>query len=77
MTKKTTYQITCTAAAALLGCTPPTVSRAAKKHGIGNVIGHVRALSAADVRRLRGLIRSGPGNPNFTPGNYFGIAKKR
>jgi len=71
------YPITCSAAAALLGCTPPTVSRTAKKHGVGHVIGKVRALTAADVDRLRKLIRSGPGNPSFTPGNYFGEPGKR
>lgn len=58
--------ITVTQAAQQLGVKPDCI----RKHCVANEIGSLitprfRALSSADVERLRGLIRASPGNPEF------------
>jgi hypothetical protein len=65
MAKKNTYPISCAAAANLLGCHKATIQRAVKKLGCGVVVGQTIALSEADMEAIRGVVRDGPGNPNF------------
>jgi len=58
--------ITVAQAAVTLACAARTVARVAALHGIGIMVTtRFRALTAADVERLRPLIRPGPGNPEF------------
>lgn len=64
--------ISTTDAAQEIGCDPATIRRICVRDSIGTRIGGSRILDRADVDRLRGIIKSSPGNPNFTPGNYFG-----
>lgn len=55
---------TASAAAEKIGCTPRTVQRLAKQHGIGARFGHALTFTATQVRRLKTLCREKPGNPN-------------
>lgn len=55
-------------AARRLGCSRSTVTRQARALKIGRRVGRVLVFSAADVRRLREVVRPGPGNPQFGPG---------
>lgn len=51
--------------AAALGCDRSTVTRAAKRLGVGRRHANSLAFTAADVRRLRAAIADGPGNPEW------------
>lgn len=54
--------------AALLGCNRSTVTRAAQKLGLGQMIGKSMAYTKGEVDQIRKTIRQGPGNPNFGKG---------
>lgn len=54
-----------TDAAASIGCTDRTVRRICERHNIGRMVGATLVLTAADIERVRGLKRDGPGNPTF------------
>lgn len=51
--------------AELIGCSKPTVTRAAKKLGVGTRIGQTLAFSKGEIEQIRKAVRKGPGNPNF------------
>lgn len=53
--------------AALLGRPAVTVRKAARDHGIGVKIGKSRGFTAADIERLRGVIRDHRGRPPRSP----------
>lgn len=61
-------------AAEMLGCSPRTVSRAAKRAKIGLTYasGRMAALAKADIDRLKGHIHESSGNPN-----WIAAAKKK
>lgn len=59
-------------AAEILGKARNTVLRNAIRLNLGVLAGRCRGLTKGDIEKLRKAIRSGPGNPNFAPGNYFG-----
>lgn len=50
-------------AAKLIGCHVATVSRAAKKHGVGSKLGPIRVFSKADLEKLKRVAHAGKGNP--------------
>lgn len=52
-------------AAERLGVCGRTVRRAASKYGIGRKIGWAWAFTAQDITRLRKVIHSEPGNPEW------------
>jgi hypothetical protein len=54
-------------AAEKLGCSPTTISRAARKTGLGIWFrgGRLAALSPADLAALKPHIQAGPGNPDW------------
>jgi len=54
-------------AAAKLGCSAATVSRAARRNGIGVFLssGRLAALTPADVLKIKPLIHTTSGNPNW------------
>lgn len=54
-------------AARRLGVAPITVSRAARRNGIGVIVedGRLAALATTDLPRLRTVIRPRSGNPNW------------
>lgn len=56
---------TATAAAEKIGCHKASVTRAATAHGIGRRHGPTWIFTAADLKKLRRLIRETRGNPNF------------
>lgn len=66
--------ISTTDAAQEIGCDPATIRRICVRDSIGTRIGGSRILDRADVDRLRGIIKSSPGNPNFT---VFAIAQQQ
>lgn len=59
---------TTTDAAAILKCHRVTVHRVATVNDIGQKRGRDLLLTVADIRQLRRLIRSKPGNPDFGKG---------
>ncbi len=61
----------------MLGCSPRTVARRACDHGIGQRFGPLHFFSPTDVERLRGLVRSGPGNPLFGAGQPKNYGRKK
>jgi excisionase family DNA binding protein len=67
---------TTTEAAEILGCDRSTITRLAKRHGIGSRIGPILYFSAEDIERLRPLIRSGPGNPQIAGESARGVAAR-
>ena len=70
---KDKYHITTVKAAEMVGCSPGTAWRRCRDHDIGILRGKLRYLCEADVEQLREVYQGGPGNPNFTPGNHFGV----
>lgn len=54
-------------AARRLGCAPITVSRLARRHGIGVLVedGRLAALATTDLPMLKPLIHATPGNPDW------------
>ena len=58
-------------AAQILKVDQSTIRRACTKHGIGQKVPNW-VLTKADVQKLKKVVRSKPGNPNFTAGNRFG-----
>lgn len=61
----TLYSVT--QAATMLGKAPVTVRKAARVHGIGQKAGAVRVFTAADIERLRAVIRDHVGQPRKQP----------
>lgn len=55
-------------AARMLRVAPITVSRVAKRHGIGVVVedGRLAALSISDIKALKNFIQPTRGNPKWT-----------
>ena len=51
--------------ATLLGCHRSTVTRAAQKLGVGQMIGSGWAFNKGEVDQIRKAIKEGPGNPNW------------
>ena len=64
-------------AARHLGCNRSTVSRAAKRLGVGTPLGTIILLTDAEVSRISKVIQEKAGNPNFVPGNHFGKPPKK
>lgn len=64
-------------AAEQLGVAEVTVRRACKRHKIGTLFQRTWILETADVTRLRAVVRTEIGNPNFVAGNYFGKPRKK
>jgi hypothetical protein len=48
-----------------LGCDKGTVSRAARKLGVGKMVGTSKVFTLAEVAKLKKEIRAKPGNPSF------------
>lgn len=63
-------------AAREIGCDPATIRRRAKDSSIGRRHGRDWLFTAADLDRLRAVVRPGPGCPAFVPGND-GFAGRR
>jgi DNA-binding transcriptional regulator YhcF (GntR family) len=51
--------------ATLLGCHRSTVTRAAQKLGLGQMIGSGKGFTKGEIDQIRKAIKEGPGNPNF------------
>ena len=49
--------------ATMLGKAPVTVRKAAREHGIGRQAGRARVFTAADIEKLRAIIREHSGRP--------------
>ncbi len=56
----------------MIGCSISSIIREVKRQGIGRKIGPVIVLNGDDVKRLRGTLPRGIGNPNFNEGNWMG-----
>lgn len=67
---------TTTEAVYLLGCDRSTITRLAKRHGIGSRVGPLHFFTDADIERLRGLIQPGPGNPRAAEQSARALAKR-
>ena len=52
-----------------LDCHRSTLTRAAKKLGVGVMVGTSFGFTASEVTRIGKIIRDSPGCPKFKPGN--------